>query len=584
MSSEAAPAANIVELWSGASQRLAAAMTAMAGKAPSAAATRPFDPSALFGSMSALMAGWAREPQQLFEMQAQAIGQWADFWTNAWRGELPDPQIPRSDRRFMDKQWSEDPAFRTVRDAYLLASNQLRTMVEATPEIAGSERAMVNFLLDQYLNAVAPSNFAVTNPEAVRRTIETGGANLAAGFANMLEDLSSGRGIVRRRTADTFRKGENIAATPGKVVFQNHLFQLIQYDPLTADVAAEPLLYVPPLVNRYYMIDLQPKSSLVRWLVEQGRTVFVISWVNPDERHAACGVDDYVRDGILAALDAVHGATGQKVNLFGFCLGGTLIALALGLLAARGGSDKVASATLIGSMVDFADMRDWSAFVHEGHLGALDNHLAKRGFIESDELQQLFSAVRANDLIWSSVVNHYLLDRDAPPSDLLYWFEDGARIPHAFLASYNRGLLKENRLRDPGGFAVDGTPIDLGQITVPMLVIALKEDHVSAWEAVYAGARLFGGPVEYILGGSGHNAGVINPPAANKHGYWRNPALPETAQAWLEGAEKHPGSWWPVWDGWLDEQGSCERVPARAPGTTGELAAIEPAPGSYALS
>jgi polyhydroxyalkanoate synthase len=332
---------------------------------------------------------------------------------------------------------------------------------------------------------------------------------------------------------------------------------------------------VPPLVNRFYMIDLVPRSSLVKWLVEEGRTVFVISWVNPGERHRDKGVGNYVLEGIVTAVEKVRHRTGAAPDLFSFCLGGTLVAIALAWLAASERANDVNSATLIGSLVDFADMRDWSAFVHEGHLAALEDHLEAQGYIDSVELQRLFAAMRANDLIWSSVVNHYLLDRPAPPSDLLYWFEDGARIPAAFLKSYNRELLLENRLRDPAGFKVGGVAIDLAVIPTPMLVIALKDDHVSAWQAVYSGARDL--KADFILGGSGHNAGVINPPAANKHGFWTNPAMPEGAEEWLATATRHEGSWWPHWTQWLARKGSGKSVPARAV-TDG----IEPAPGSYA--
>lgn len=533
-------------------------------------ATQPYDPFAVAGAMAEFAGGMAAKPAELLQVQLDAAKQWGDFWMRAWGHEPGDK--PR-DRRFAAPAWQDDPYYRTIRDAYLLASEQLRALVGK-----GEETAMVRFLLDQYLNAVAPSNFAMTNPEVVERTIETKGANLAQGFAHLLEDLAGGKGLVRRRTDPTaFAKGETIAATPGKVVFQNRLLQLIQYDPATPDVAAEPLLYVPPLVNRFYMIDLVPRSSLVRWLVDQGRTVFVISWVNPTEAHRDCGVGDYVLEGVVEAIGVARERTGAAPDLFSFCLGGTLTAIALAWLAAKGRGGEVNSATLIGSLVDFADMRDWSAFVHEAHLDALDTHLERQGFIDSLELQRLFAAMRANDLIWSSVVNHYLLDRPAPPSDLLYWFEDGARIPAAFLKSYNRELLLGNRLREPAGFAVGDVAIDLSAIGTPMLVIALKEDHVSAWEAVYAGARLL--RADFVLGGSGHNAGVINPPAANKHGYWTSDARPESAAEWLEGAHRHEGSWWPLWDVWLAEHGSGKQVPAR---TIGD--GIEPAPGSYVMA
>jgi polyhydroxyalkanoate synthase len=436
---------------------------------------------------------------------------------------------------------------------------------------------MAKFLLDQYLNAVAPSNFATTNPEVVKRVKDTGGANLVQGFLNLLEDVGSGKGIVQRRTdPNAFEKGKTIAATPGSIVYENRLFQLIQYTPTTDKVAAEPLLYVPPLVNRYYMIDLVPRQSLVKWLVDEGRTVFVISWVNPGPEHRDMGVGDYVLDGIVEAVGQVKSRTGQAPDLFSFCLGGTLAAIALAWLAATGRADEVNSATLIGALVDFSDMRDWSAFVHEAHLGALEDYLEAQGFADSIELQRLFAAMRANDLIWSSVVNHYLLDRPAPASDLLYWFEDGARIPAAFLKSYNRELLLENRLKEPAGFKIGDVAIDLSAIATPMLVLALKDDHVSAWEAVYQSARHLG--ADFILGGSGHNAGIVNPPSANKHGYWTSGQRPETAQEWFETATRHEGSWWPWWTKWLDGHGSGKKVAARAPNDP-----IEPAPGRYAM-
>lgn len=547
------------------------AMTEAMRKPLGAAPTRPYDPLALFQTMGEFTARTMADPQQLFAVQAEAAREWGRFWSNVWTTPTDKPR----DRRFAAPEWQEDPWYRAIRDAYLLASAQMRRLAAGAGGNT-ADRAMIAFLLDGWLNAVSPTNFAMTNPQVVYRTLETGGANLLAGFANLVEDVASGKGIVKRRTdPDAFVKGETIAATPGEVVWQNDLCQLIQYTPTTPDVAAEPLLYVPPLVNRFYMIDLQPKSSLVKWLVDQGRTVFVISWVNPTEAHRDKGVEDYVLSGIVEATGVVRERTGRAPDLFAFCLGGTLVAIALAYLAAKGRAAEVNSATLIGSMVDFADMRDWSAFVHEAHLTALEGHLERQGFIDSVELQQLFAAMRANDLIWSSVVNHYLLDKPAPPSDLLYWFEDGARIPAAFLKSYNRELLLNNALAEPAGFAVGGEAIDLAKITTPVLSIALKDDHVSAWEAVYGGARMMN--ADFVLGGSGHNAGVINPPAANKHGYWTNDAAPTTGAEWLQGATRHDGSWWPWWVAWLDRHGAGERVPARTI-TDG----LEAAPGSYA--
>ena len=533
----------------------------------------PFDPFALAQAAGEAAIGLAASPAELLNVQLEAAKQWSDFWTDALAGK---PSEKPRDRRFSSPEWQDDPYYRAIRDSYLLASRQLREAV-ARSAGEGSNGAMAKFLLDQYLNAVAPSNFAATNPEVVKRVKDTGGANLVQGFLNLLEDIGSGKGIVQRRTdPDAFEKGKTIAATPGTVVYENKLFQLIQYTPTTDKVAAEPLLYVPPLVNRYYMIDLVPRQSLVKWLVDEGRTVFVISWVNPGPEHRDMGVGDYVLDGIVEAIGQVRERTGNAPDLFSFCLGGTLAAIALAWLAAKGRADEINSATLIGALVDFSDMRDWSAFVHEAHLGALEDYLEAQGFADSIELQRLFAAMRANDLIWSSVVNHYLLDRPAPPSDLLYWFEDGARIPAAFLKSYNRELLLQNRLKEPAGFKVGDVAIDLAAITTPTLVLALKDDHVSAWEAVYQGARHLG--ADFILGGSGHNAGIVNPPSANKHGYWTNEEQPETAQEWLETATRHDGSWWPWWTEWLDGHGSGKKVAARTPNDP-----IEPAPGRYAM-
>jgi len=535
--------------------------------------TLPFDPFALAQAAGEAAVGLATRPTELLNVQLEAARQWTDFWTGTLSGK---PSEKPRDRRFSAEEWQDDPYYRAIRDAYLLVSKQLRETVESTAG-NGSQGAMARFLLDQYLNAISPTNFAATNPEVVKRTKETGGQNLVQGFANLMEDVGSGKGIVQRRTdPDAFKKGETVAATPGAVVYENELFQLIQYTPTTEKVAAEPLLYVPPLVNRYYMIDLVPRQSLVKWLVDEGRTVFVISWVNPGDEHKDQDVGNYVVDGVVEAASQVRKRTGNAPDLFSFCLGGTLVAIALAWLAANGRAKDVNSATLIGSLVDFSDMRDWAAFVHESHLSALEEHLERQGYADSLELQRLFAAMRANDLIWSSVVNHYLLDKPAPASDLLYWFEDGARIPAAFLKSYNRDLLLNNKLKEPAGFEVQGTPIDLAAIKTPMLVIALKDDHVSAWEAVYSGARHLG--ADFVLGGSGHNAGVINPPANNKHGFWTNKSQPADEKEWLASATKHEGSWWPWWTKWLTSKGSKKSVAGRKPKDP-----IEPAPGRYVM-
>ncbi|MEP6967839.1 MAG: alpha/beta fold hydrolase [Pseudomonadota bacterium] len=544
-----------------------------------------FDPANNLRALADFSAALASQPALLAKAQFEAWSEWSALWASsleALAGRAPAPVIEpaRGDRRFSDPAWASEPLFSHLKQAYLLWGRQLGALVDSVGAIDDDTRVRARFILKQYLDAVAPTNFAHTNPEAIRKSIETGGVNLLTGLANLLADAAGNRGLVKRRAAEDWELGVTLAATPGAVVFQNELFQLIQYDPATPKVWRRPLLYVPPLVNKYYLMDLQPKSSLLKWLVDQGRTVFTVSWVNPGPELRDQDFAAYVQDGVVAAMDAVREATGEPdVDLAAFCMGGTLAACAAAWLAARGEGARVGSLTLIGTLLDFSDLREWSVFMGDTDLAALRRNVEPKGYVESHDLQTLFSLMRANDLIWSSAVSHYLLDKAAPPSDILWWFADGARIPAAFLKTYGEEMLKANRLREPGGVVIDGAPLDLGQVTAPVLLISLKDDHVSAWEATYAGARLFGGPTRFLLGGSGHNAGVINPPSANKHGYWTSDALPPDAEAWLAGAEKQPGSWWPEWNAWLAAQDSAKSLP-RIPGA-GKLKALEPAPGSY---
>jgi len=536
-----------------------------AGARPSASLA--FDPLAPARAMFDFQRQLWTNPMSVLQASQAAASEWMELWGATARraaGQQVEPIIApeRGDRRFMDAAWSEDPAFDYLKQAYLLAARQATELVDEAEGIDEATRTRAQFFTQAYLGALSPANFAFTNPEAIRRAIDTGSISLLSGLANLLADVATDAKLPVRRASAEFELGKDIAATPGSVVFQNELMQLIQYAPTTETVHKRPLLYVPPLVNKYYLLDLQPKSSLIRWLVGEGHTLFVISWVNPGPELAGKGIDDYLTLGPDAALDAIAKATGEKsVDLFGFCMGGTLAAMA----AARAKPGRIASLTTIGSMFDFANMGQWATFREPAQVEALEKHLEAQGVMAAHELQALFSVVRANDLIWSSVVSHYLLDKEAPPSDILHWFADGAHIPKAFLLEWTKRILVANELTGPGALAME----------TPAMVISLKDDHVSAWQATYEGAKLLGPQTRFLLGGSGHNAGVINPPSANKHGFWTNEAMPDSAEDWLETATRNEGSWWPEWQQWLVRDGGA-KVKARKPKKE-----IEPAPGSY---
>lgn len=575
--------ARLADAWTQLFANSVAAMQATADRGAAAPAPVPFDPQAPVRAFAEFAADLWSNPTKLWDAQRAMLGEWTTLWTNglaATMGGAPEPLVApaRGDRRFNDPAWRE-PAFDLLKQAYLLTTRQTLDLV-ANSDLDPATRVRVDFFARQFLSALSPANFALTNPEAIAKALESGGVSLVSGLANMIEDAASPGGLVRRRSADDFELGVSLAVTPGGVVFQNEMMQLLQYTPTTGEVYRRPLLYIPPLVNKYYVLDLQPKSSMVKWLVDQGHTVFVVSWVNPGVELAEKGVADYIIEGPVAALEAIERATGERtVDMFGFCMGGTLVAMAAAYLAGKGQGDRLGSITTIGTLLEFSDTGEWATFYEPSHMAAFEKHVRATGVIGAEKLQALFSLVRSNDLIWSSVVNHYLLDKIAPASDLLYWFADGARIPAAFLLEYGEWLLRGNRLKDAGGIVIDGVGLDLGQVATPACVISLKEDHVSGWAATYHGAKLLGGPTTFMLGGSGHNAGLVNPPAANKHGYWINAALPATADEWLAGAETQGGSWWPAWQAWLTRDDAA-KVAARTPGD-GDLPVLEAAPGSY---
>ncbi|MDO1559214.1 alpha/beta fold hydrolase [Brevundimonas sp. 2R-24] len=543
----------------------------------------PYDPFAPAKAFTAFQMALMSRPLDVMQRQMDAAQEWAQLWTSTASRALgleTEPVVTpqRGDRRFSSPAWSEEPAFDALKQAYLLAAQQLADLVE-TAELDPETHAKVDFFSRSLMNALSPSNNPLTNPDAVRKTLETGGLNLLQGLSNLLEDLGGERGLVKRRVQEAFELGETIAATPGQVVFENDLLQLIQYAPSTEQVFKRPLLFVPPLVNKYYLFDLTPRSSFLKWLVDEGHTVFVISWANPDETLRDKGLDAYVTEGVIAAMDAVQKATGEAdLDLVSYCLGGTLVAITLALLAARGEAGRVASATLIASLVDFSEIGEWSAFRGEDDLRAFEAHLDHKGYVEAHDLARLFSAVRANDLIWGPAVSHYLLAEEGRPSDLLWWFDDAARIPARFLKDYGRKVLRENRLTE-GGLTIDGTTIDLKAVKTPVHIVAFKDDHVSSWRRTFENLKAFGGKTRFILGGSGHNAGMINPPSAGKHGFWTGDDKAPDADAWFAGAAKHEGSWWPAWRERL-AGAKAAKVDARTPGEGG-LPAIEPAPGRY---
>ena len=577
--------AKLAEVWTSVLVNGTKAIRAAAERSTSSPAPAPFDPFAPAQAFSDFAKGLWSNPTQMMETQHKLFAEWTQLWIGTAAralgresGTVLRPE--KGDRRFNDPAWQQ-PFFDHLKQAYLLTVRQSMDLVAST-DLDPATRTRVDFFTRQFLNAISPANFAFSNPEAIQKAIESGGISLVGGLANILEDAASPSGLVKRRSADDFEIGVTIAATPGGVIFQNELMQLIHYKASTAEVYRTPLLYVPPLVNKFYVLDLQAKSSMIKWLVDQGHDVFVISWVNPGPELADKGIADYCLEGPVAALKVIERVTGERaVDVFGFCMGGTLLAITAAYLSATGQADRVHSVSLIGTMLDFTDNGEWATFYEPGHMDAFERHVQKTGVIGADKLQALFSVVRANDLIWSSVVSHYLLDREAPASDLLFWFADGSRIPQAFLLEYGNALLRENRLKEPGGIKVRDVPIDLYAIEAPTCIISLKDDHVSGWRATYAGASLFGGETEFILGGSGHNAGVINPPAANKHGYWVNRDLPETPEQWFDGAEQKTGSWWPAWQAWLASRHAV-RIPAREVGNK-KFPALEPAPGSYVL-
>jgi polyhydroxyalkanoate synthase len=446
------------------------------------------------------------------------------------------------------------------------------------------DQARANFYAKQFADALAPTNFVLTNPEVLRETMKTNGDNLVRGLEHLLEDMDRGGGNLKiRQTTDNFVVGRDVALTPGKVVFRNALFELLQYTPTTETVHETPLLIFPPWINKFYILDLQPKNSFVKWATAQGYTVFVVSWVNPDPKLAQKGFEEYMREGVFAALDAVEKATGQKqVNTIGYCIAGTLIAATLAYIAASGEyEDRIKSVTYFAAQVDFSEAGDLQIFVDDEQLGAMEKEMIKAGgVLEGSKMAMTFNMLRANDLIWSFVVNNYLMGKEPVPFDLLYWNSDTTRMPLKLHLSYLRQCYRDNALAQ-AQMQIAGKKLNIGKIKTPVYFQAAREDHIAPAVSVYKGAKMFGGPVTFMLAGSGHIAGVVNAPSSGKYQHWINDELPETLEEWMAGAVEHPGSWWPTWEKWLAAR-SGEMIPALNPGD-GELKVLGDAPGTYVL-
>ncbi|MDJ0832692.1 MAG: class I poly(R)-hydroxyalkanoic acid synthase [Gammaproteobacteria bacterium] len=529
-----------------------------------------------------------QNPQKVMQANLEFWKQGMELYQNSLHtlinGSEPQQTVSeeKTDRRFRHDDWLEQPVFNMIKQSYLLMSQYTRRLVQETEGLDEKTAARAEFLTQLYLDAMSPTNFVGTNPQVIEKIVETKGMNLVHGLKNMLDDLERGKGKLSISMTDykAFELGKNVATTAGKVVYENRMLQLIQYAPLTEQVNRTPLLIVPPWINKYYILDLQEKNSLIRWLTAQGHSVFVISWVNPDQSYAEVGFEDYVEEGVLAAIDAIEQATGEsQVNAIGYCIGGTLLATSLAYLKAQD-KQPVKSATFLTTMLDFSEPGELGMFIDEEQLASLDEKMDRDGYLDGSNMAGTFNLLRANDLIWSFYINNYLLGNDPRPFDLLYWNSDSTRMPAKMHKWYLHNLYLKNNLVKPGEIKLKGIPIDLSSIDIPVLFVSTVDDHIAPWKSTWMGAQQFSGPVRFILSGSGHIAGIVNPPEAKKYGYRITASkLPKQAQAWADRTTPKEGSWWPEWEQWVAKF-TADKVTARQPGD-GRLAAIEDAPGRY---
>jgi polyhydroxyalkanoate synthase len=544
------------------------------------------DPFHVAPALTQVLGNLASQPDRLMRAQADLFARYLDLWQSATRrmgGETSQPVVApaKGDKRFADPDWNDNPVFDVIKQSYLLTANWLNGLVADVDGVDPLEKRRVEFFMKMLTDAFSPSNFLASNPAALKEVLATGGESLVKGMENFVADLQRGGGqlAIAQTDYEMFKIGENVATAPGKVVFRNEIIELIQYSPTTEEVHEIPLVIFPPWINKFYILDLRPENSMIRWLVGQGITVFVASWVNPTPELATKTFDDYMREGIYAGSAAAMEQCGvAHVNAVGYCIGGTLLSSALAHMAAKG-VQPIASATFFAAQQDFSEAGDLLLFTNEEWLKTLEQKMDKGGGVLSGQtMADTFNALRANDLIWSFFVNNYLLGREPKPFDLLFWNSDQTRMPKTLHLFYLRKFYGQNALAK-GELTLDGVKLDLANVKVPIYVQSSKEDHIAPARSVYKGAKLFGGPVTFTMAGSGHIAGVINAPAANKYQHWTLDSLPDTLEAWQAEAKEAPGSWWPHWAEWLKAR-SGAMVPARDP-AAGPLPPLGDAPGEY---